>query len=145
MPDYRLYCSTAGITNAEMVEKLRSKYPKYTKATQSMVCNPADYAVQLIPAAEDLLMDAFGYAPGLAAADPDIRRRRSHGSKARPCRLYVRVGEALLDRVKSTAARLHFGTMQDMIEAALVQFVDRYGVGADAPGGPRYGEEVVRP
>ena len=138
MPDYRLYCSTAGITNAEMVEKLKRKYPKYTKATQSMVCNPADYAVQLIPAAEDLLMDAFGYAPGLAAPDPDIRRRRSHGSRVRPCRLYVRVDEALMDRVKSTAARLHFGTMQDMIEAALVQFCDRYGLASPTGGsGPQ--------
>lgn len=126
MPDYRLYASTAGITNGQMVDKLREKYPKYTKATQTMVCHPDDYAVQLIPAAEDILMDAFGYAPGLASPDPDIRRRRSHGSKARPCRLYVRVDEALMDRVKSTAARLHFGTMQDMIEAALVQFVEKY-------------------
>ena len=130
MPDYRLYCSTAGITNAEMVEKLKSKYPKYTKATQSMVCNPADYAVQLIPAAEDLLMDAFGYAPGLVAPDPDARRRIAHGSKTRPCRLYVRVDQALLDRVKSTAERMSFATMQDLIEAALYQFVEKYAGGA---------------
>jgi hypothetical protein len=145
MPDYRLYCSTAGITNAEMVEKLKSKYPKYTKATQSMVCNPADYAVQLIPAAEDLLMEAFGYAPGLAAPDPDVKRRKEHGNKAKPNRLYVRLDNELMERVKNAAARMHFAFMQDLVEAALLQFVDRYGVGADAPGGPRYGEEVVRP
>ena len=143
MPDYRLYCSTAGITNGDMVEKLKEHYPKYAKSTQSMICNPADYAVQLIPAAEDLLMDAFGYAPGLAAPDPDIRRRRSHGNRARPCRLYVRVDEALMDRVKSTAARLHFATMQDMIEAAILQFVEKYSVGADVPGGPHRREEAT--
>ena len=126
MPDYRKYCSVAGITNGEMVEKLKSKYPKYTKATQTMVCHPDEYAVQLLPEAEALLMEAFGYAPGLAAPDPDARRRIAHGSKTRPCRLYVRVDQALLDRVKSTAERMSFATMQDLIEAALYQFVEKY-------------------
>lgn len=127
MPDYRLYASTAGITNGQMVDKLREKYPKYTKATQTMVCHPDDYAVQLIPAAEDILMEAFGYAPGLAAPDPDVKRRKAHGNKAKPNRLYVRLDNELMERVKNTAARLHFAFMQDMIEAALLQFVEKYG------------------
>ena len=145
MPDYRLYASTAGITNGDMVEKLKEHYPKYAKSTQSMICNPADYAVQLIPAAEDILVEAFGYAPGLAMADPDIKRRRSHGNKAKPNRLYVRLDNDLMDRVKNTAARMHFAFMQDLIEAAILQFVEKYSVGADVPGGPHRREEVVRP
>ena len=144
MPDYRLYASTAGITNGEMVAKLREHYPKYTKSTQSMICNPADYAVQLIPAAEDLLMDAFGYAPGLAAADPDVKRRKAHGNKAKPNRLYVRLDNELMERVKSTAARLHFAFMQDLVEAALVQFVDRYDMPHLPKGGTAEGQGGYR-
>ena len=124
MTDYRRYCSIAGITNKEMIDCLAAKFPKYSKAVQSMVCDPAGYAVQLIPDAEDALLDAFGYAPGLSCE----RRtsRRSHGNKAKPNRLYVRLDDSLMERVKSTADRMHFAFMQDLIEAALVQFVDRY-------------------
>lgn len=144
MPDYRKYCSVAGITNGEMVEKLKSRYPKYTKATQTMVCHPDEYAVQLLPEAEALLMEAFGYAPGLAAPDPEARRKTTHGCKARPCRLYVRVDQALLDRVKSTAERMSFATMQDLIEAALYQFVDKYDMPPLPKGGAAEGRGGYR-
>lgn len=125
MTDYRRYCSIAGITNKQMIDCLAALFPKYTKATQSMVCDPAGYAVQLIPDAEDALLDAFGYAPGLSCA----RRtsRRSHANKAKPHRLYVRLDDSLMDRVKAVMGRMSFATAQDFIEAALVQFVERYG------------------
>lgn len=121
MPDYRKYCSVAGITNAEMVEALKAKYPKYSKSTQSMVCNPEDYAVQLTDEAEELLVDKFGYAPGLSQRAP-----KNHENKAKPYRLYVRINDELKGRLDGVKSRMGFATDQDLIESALWQFCDRY-------------------
>lgn len=125
MSDYRKYCSLAGITNGQMIECLRSLFPKYSKATQSMVCDPWGYAVQLVPEAEKALVSAFGYAPGLADDRPP--RKHSHGNKAKPNRLYVRLDDDLMVRVKATMDRMSFATAQDFIEAALYQMVEKYG------------------
>ena len=140
MTDYRRYCSVAGITNRDMVEALREKYPKYGKPTQSMICDPEGYAVQLVPEAEELLISRFGTAPGLSKKPP-----RNHANKHKPLRLYVRINAVLKERLESVKTRLHFATDQDMIEAALWQFCDKYSVGAGVLDGPHNREEVVRP
>ena len=127
MPDYRRYCSTAGITGPEMIEAIREKFPKYSKSTNSMVNNPADYAVRLTEEAELHLVNRFGFAPGL-----DVKAPRNHGNKVKPHRLYVRVNAELRGRLETVKARLHFSTDQDLVEAALWQFCDKYG-------------EVIRP
>lgn len=132
MPDYRKYCSDTGITNGEMVEALREQFPKYSKSTQSMICNPADYAVQLTEEAEILLISHFGFAEGLAAKAP-----RNHANKAKPHRLYVRINAELKARLEELKARLHFSTEQDLIEAALWQFCEKYAVGAQQKGAAR--------
>ena len=140
MPDYRKYCSVAGITNRQMVEELKKVWPKYGKPTQTMVCDPSGYAVQLLPEAEEILVRAFGYAPGLAMPDPEEKKPRSHDNKQKPHRLYVRLDDALMSRVKDAMERMHFATAQDMIEAALYQFCDRYAarpVIASQPAGWR--------
>lgn len=121
MTDYRRYCSVAGITNRDMVDALREKYPKYGKPTQSMICDPEGYAVQLLPEAEELLISRFGSAPGLSKKPP-----RNHANKHKPLRLYVRINAVLKERLESVKTRLHFATDQDMIEAALWQFCDKY-------------------
>lgn len=127
MTDYRRYCSIAGITNKEMVDRLHTAFPKYSKATQSMICDPWGYAVQLVPEAEKILVDSFGYAPGLADDRPP--KKHSHGNKAKPNRLYVRLDDDLMVKVRSTMDRMSFATAQDFIEAALYQMVEKYGTG----------------
>lgn len=129
MPDYRSYCSFAGITNREMVAALQEKFPKYGKPTQTMVCDPEGYAVQLTREAEALLVERFGTAPGLAWPH---RSPRSHNSKARPRRLYARVDEGLYRRLEALQGRLSFPTLQDLIEAALSAFCDKYEGGGRA-------------
>ncbi len=123
MPDYRSYCSTAGITNRDMIAALQEKFPKYGKPTQTMVCDPAGYAVQLTREAEALLVEHFGTAPGLAFP---AGKRRSHNSTVRPRRIYARVSEALFDRMERLQRRMSFATMQDMVEAALFAFCEKY-------------------
>lgn len=121
MADYRRYCYMAGITGPQMIEALREQFPKYSKSTQSMVNNPEDYAVRLTQEAELKLVERFGMAPGL-----DLKKPRNHDNAAKPHRLYVRVNAELRARLDETRSRLHFTTDQDLIEAALWQFVEKY-------------------
>ena len=126
MPDYRSYCSFAGITNREMVAALQEKFPKYAKPTQTMVCDPAGYAVQLVKEAEAVLVERFGTAPGLAFP---AGKRRSHNSSLRPRRIYARVTERLYSRMERLQRRMSFATMQDLVEAALFAFCEKYDGG----------------
>lgn len=60
MIDLTAYRQEHGITASEVVEAVREQFPKYSKATQSMVEHPREYAVQLLDEAEQLIMAAFG-------------------------------------------------------------------------------------
>ena len=122
MTDYPLYCSSAGITNRQMIEKLQEEFPRYQKATQTMVCNPDMYAVQLTPEAEEKLVAAFGSAPGLSSYR---RKKTCHRVKAN--RLYVRLNDELYSRVTALKKRMGFATMQEFIEAALMDMLNKYG------------------
>lgn len=124
MTDYIEYRDSKQITNRQMVETLQQRFPRYGKPTQTMINNPEDYGVCLLPEAEEVLVGAFGPGSGLSISS---RRRRSHANKNKPNRLYVRLDNALLAQVKEAMARLHFATVQDFVEAALVQMVSRYG------------------
>ena len=129
MADYNLYTRAAGITNRQMVSLLRRYYPKYGKPTQTMICNPAKYAVQLTPEAEAVLRLEYGAYPGLsnAACDgsaglpkpvkPRVERRRKAN------RLCVRLDDSLFQSVKELYERTAFASMQDLVEAAIVEFV----------------------
>lgn len=120
MPDYSLYMEGADITRKQVISTLKSKYKKFGKATMTMVCNPSDYGVSLLPEAERKLIDEFGYHAGLME-----RRRRSKGNRKKKNRLYVRLDDSLFEQVNEVFHRSAFMSMQDMIEAALVEFINR--------------------
>jgi hypothetical protein len=125
MPDYNRYRFEKDISNNDIINTLKAKFPKYQKSTMTMVNNPYDYAVQLLPEAEALLVEAYGTGQGLTICEK--RRSRNHGNKKKPCRLYVRLDNALMDQVKTLMEKMHFATVQDFVEAAIAQMVTKYG------------------
>jgi len=124
MIDYLRYADIAGIQQKDMVEAVATEYPGFTKAQMSFACNPAQYALCLIPEAEKLLEDRFGKAPGLSISVTIGNKK--HGNKNKPNRLYVRLDDALRSRVQSVYESMCFASMQDMLEAAIADFVSRH-------------------
>lgn len=125
MPDYNRYRYEHDITNNDIIDALKKKFAKYQKSTMTMVNNCWDYGVQLLPEAEAVLVEKFGPGPGLAISES--KRSRSHGNTKKPNRLYVRVDDALMCRVDALMKHMHFATVQDFVEAAILQMVDKYG------------------
>ena len=124
MIDYLRYADIAGIQQKDMVEAVATEYPGFTKAQMSFACNPAQYALCLIPEAEKLLEDRFGKAPGLSISVKIGDKK--HENKNKPNRLYVRLDDSLRSRVQSVYESMCFASMQDMLEAAIADFVSRH-------------------
>ena len=131
MPDYALYVKEAGITNKDMIAELKKFYPRYGKPVQSMITHPEKYGVQLVPEAEARLMLAFGEHKGLSenwliidAGDlPKETRRAERRTKAN--KLTVRLDDSLFTQLRELYGKTAFASMQDMVEAAIVEFVNR--------------------
>ena len=123
--DYNKFRESKNLINADMIRCIRTKYPKYTKVQQSMVCNPEKNGVCLLPAAEELLVSAFGPGPGLSISKPD---KRNHENKEKPHRLYLRLSGPMMAEVDALMSRMCFASMQDFLEAAVVQMIERYRV-----------------
>lgn len=120
MPDYEHYLKSAGVTRAQAVPALKKSFRLFTKSTLSMVCHPDDYGVQLTGDAERALVKAFGWQPGLSVA-----KRRAEGRRQKPNRLYVRLDDAMSARLESYYSRSAFCSKQDLIEAAILLFLNR--------------------
>lgn len=127
MADYTLYAESCGIKQKDMIEAIKKEYPHFGKAQMSLACNPWRNALQLIPAAEDLLVEKYGIGPGLSIS-PKITNKRSHENKAKPNRLCVRLDNNLRGRVQDVYEKMAFVSMQDLLEAAIAQFVEKYEV-----------------
>lgn len=120
MADYALYMEGAGVSRKQAIITLNNKYPKFGKATMTMICNPADYGVQLVPDAEKKLIDEFGYHAGLAS-----RRRRAECNRKKKNKLTVRLDDGLYEQMMEAYRRTSFASLQDFIEAAIVEFINR--------------------
>ena len=125
MANYNLYADVSGVRRAQLIAEIQKKYPDFDAIQMSYACKPERYALQLIPAAEELLVRAFGSAPGLAIS-PKLTSRDRHGNKNKPNRLCVRVDDNLRSRIQAVYEKMCFASMQDLIEAALSQFADKY-------------------
>ena len=55
MIDYLRYADVAGIQQKDMVRAIKAEFPDFDKPQMSFACNPAKYALCLIPEAEKLL------------------------------------------------------------------------------------------
>ncbi len=125
MVDYKRYGDSRGITQQDMVRTIRTDFPYFGKSQMSMAANPSRNAVQLIPDAEKLLEKAFGKGPGLSITP---KLGRNHGNKKKPNRLCVRIDDALRSRLQKVYEQMCFASMQDLLEAAIAGFVEKYEV-----------------
>lgn len=131
MADYNKYTAQVGISNRQMIAELRKYYPRYGKPTQSMVCAPKKYGVQLTPEAEAILKLKWGNAEGLSGVEWDGKSELPKPVKQRPERrhkankLCVRLDDSLWSQFKAIYERSAFCSMQDFIEAAIVEFIRR--------------------
>ena len=132
MTDYKLYCTEAGITNRDMILELRQYFPRYGKATQSMITNPDKYGVMLTPKAEAVLVRRFGDCAGLsdgwefiATEDLAHLKKRKPERRSKANKLTVRLDDSLFSQLRQLYDRTAFASMQDMVEAAIVEFVNK--------------------
>ena len=141
MADYSLYGNSCNIMQKDMVAVIQKEYPYFGKMQMSLASNPQRNALQLIPAAEDMLVEAFGPGPGLSISPKLTRKGRYHGNKLKPNRLYVRVTDRMRQELQELFELMGFATMQDMIEAALNEFLNNHDPKAfttEARGGTRW-------
>lgn len=127
MADYILYGDSCGIKQRDMVSVIKSRYPFFGKSQMSFACNPERNALQLIPAAEEMLVDKFGPGPGLSIS-PKLAHRRHTEHRKKANKLYVRVDDHLRSQIQTIYERMCFASMQDLLEAALGDFVRKYEV-----------------
>lgn len=120
MVDYNKYFNSVSITRNDAIRVIRPKFRKFDKEPLSMCFNVDQYGVQLCPEAELLLAQNFGYGEGLSIEVP--KKRKSHGNKNKPNRMYVRISNNLYSRVLAVYNRMSFTTMQDLIESAINEF-----------------------
>lgn len=88
--DMRQFQAKTGMKSKDIIHTLQNDFPRYGKATHSMVSNPHMYGVKLIPEAESILT---GSAP---------RRGDRHKCKYR---LTCRVTKSRYDAVKQAIER----------------------------------------
>ena len=124
MADYTTYASSCQIKQQDMVTAIRKEYPRFGKEQMSLACNPWRNALQLVPEAEQLLVDAFGMGPGLSIT-PNVNRK-NHENKEKPNKLCVRLNDDLRSQVQDVYEQMCFGTMQELLETAIAQFVEKY-------------------
>lgn len=121
MPDYEHYLKSAGVTRAQAVPALKKSFRLFTKSTMSMVCHPEDYGVQLTKQAERTLCNSFGWHVGLAIRKGQGRKE----NRAKANRLTLRLDDAMNARLDAFYERSAFASKQDLLEAALLLFLNR--------------------
>lgn len=117
MSDYRQYREDVGIKNADMIRVLKTKYRRYGGATNAMVNNPDTYGVCLIPEAEKLLAERFGYGKGLGYAKE--RPVKKAAIRKKPNRLSIWLTDEKFDEFRKTMQEKGFETVQDFMAEIL--------------------------
>ena len=134
MTNYNVYKAEKGISNNDMIRAVKPRFPKYSKVHQSMVVNAEQSGVCLVPEAEYLLVDHFGFGPGLSIIDDGtytpqpVPPQKKKPNRKKPHGYTVRFNAALNEAVRAQMARLNISTMQEYIEEA-VNFFLQCGLG----------------
>lgn len=126
-PDYKKWCGSVGIATPDMTRELNKLFPHFTRITAAMVNAPEKYGMCLLPAAEDHLARRFGIGDGLAWVQyikENIRARRDEHRK-KGHRITFWMASDLYFRLLSLKTSEEYGTFQAVVEAALVQFIER--------------------
>ena len=130
MADYSRYMADREITQTDMVTAISGTWPSFSKVQMSFCTNPHKYAVELIPAAEDVLVEKFGAGPGLSISPKLRKKERYPVSKSKPNQLCVRLNDATRSRMQAVLEQMAFASVQDFLEAAVVEFCNRHERGA---------------
>ena len=117
MSDYKQYREEVGIKNADMIRVLKSKYRRYGGATNAMVNNPDTYGVCLLPEAERLLAQKYGYSKSLTNAKEPVVRKAAIRKK--PNRLSIWLSDEKFDLFRQTMKEKGFDTVQDFMTEIL--------------------------
>lgn len=130
MADYGAYREAVGISSTDMVLALKPHFPSITKQIISIVNSPQLYGCCLIPEAEDKLAIAFGEGPGLSHPVRRFFKRLKHGQrraekrrKGYRCTLWL--SDDTYFRLLSMKTKTEYKTFQALLEAALVEFIER--------------------
>lgn len=113
MSDYKQYREEVGIRNADMIRVLRTQYKRYGGATNAMVNNPDTYGVCLIPEAEKLLVERFGFGNGLSNAKEKPVKKAALRKK--PNRLSVYLSDDMFQLFRERMLEEGYETVQDFI------------------------------
>ena len=126
MTDYQLYARSCDIIQADMVKAIQKKYPQFSKRQMSLACNPTRNALQLIPAAEELLVEEFGVGPGLSISAKAEKKASWHQVRNKPNQLCVRLNDELFSQMQELVNRMGFQSNQDFLEACVAEFIQRH-------------------
>lgn len=131
MVDYIAYREDKGLSNNDMIRAIKPRFPKYTKAHQSFVCHASTNGVCLLPEAEHVLIDRYGFGPGLSVLDdgtytpspvPEPKPRKKPVRK-KPHGYTVRFNAETNEAIHAQMRRLNIRTVQEYMEEAVSFFI----------------------
>lgn len=121
MSNYTEYRDAVGIKNVDMIRAVRTVYKKYSGATNAMVNHPESYGVCLLPEAEKLLADRYGYANGLNAVKEKPVKKAAIRKK--PNRLSVYLTDEMYEKIKNAMKQDGCDTVQDFLLRILEDYL----------------------
>jgi len=120
MPDYGKYRAALSLSNNDIIEAVKSKYPGFSKIQCSMINNEPKYGIQLTADAEKLIAEKFGYSEGLSIKP----KKKSQVKRIKTNRLTVRLDDATYDRVKIKMAQEGSESVQSFLEKMISQITE---------------------
>ena len=117
------YNSATGATNTAERVVLKARFPRYDKATHSMVSHPEDYGVELTDEAQQLLITVFGAGPGLGENPRAKKRKRNHDNRACQNRFYFRLDDSTAAGFRLLMKDSGFHTVQDFVASLITSLV----------------------
>jgi len=127
MTNFQAYLDSKDLLQLDAVNALSPTFTGFTESIASIINRPMKYGVQMAPEAESILVQKFGPGPGLSIS---VDKKKNHGNKNKPNRLTLRVDDNLRSRLEALYKGMSFAYMQDLLEAAILEFVEKHEVKA---------------
>ncbi len=118
------YNLATGTSNTDEKRVLKARFPKYDRATHSMVTHPEDYGVELTDEAQELLISVFGPGPGLGENPRKAKIKRNHDNRQKPNRFYFRLDDKTAAGFALLMKDRCFNTVQDFVSSLIVSLVE---------------------
>lgn len=117
------YNRATGTKNTDEKRVLKARFPKYDRATHSMVTHPEDYGVELTDEAQNLLIAVFGPGPGLGENPRRTRRTRTENRRCNN-RYYFRLDDKTAAGFKLLLSQSGYTTVQDFMANLISSLVE---------------------